>query len=85
MLRPVSRACLIRVRSSRSYDGNGALLAANDNWKTNQRTQIEATNIPPTDDAESAIVLDLSPGLYTAIVAGKGTSGIDSIEVYNLP
>ncbi|MEY2510880.1 MAG: large repetitive protein [Verrucomicrobiota bacterium] len=67
------------------HDGNGALLAANDNWKTDQRTAIEETNIPPTNDAESAIVADLSPGLYTAIVAGKGTSGIGLIEIYNLP
>ena len=66
------------------HDGNGNLIAANDNWKTNQQTQIEATKIPPANDAESAIVADLAPGLYTAIVAGKGTTGIGLIEIYNL-
>jgi hypothetical protein len=50
------------------HDGNGALIAANDNWKSSQQTAIEATKIPPTNDAESAILGDLPPGLYTAIV-----------------
>jgi hypothetical protein len=44
------------------------LIAANDNWKSSQQTAIEATKIPPTNDAESAILGDLPPGLYTAIV-----------------
>lgn len=66
------------------HDGNGGLIATNDNWKTNQKTQIEGTNMSPTNDAESAIVADLPPGLYTAVVAGKGTSGIGLIEIYNL-
>jgi hypothetical protein len=66
------------------HDGNGAMIASNDNWKTNQQTQIEATQIPPANDSESGIVADLSPGLYTAIVAGKAAGGVGLIEVYNL-
>jgi hypothetical protein len=67
------------------HDSNGTLLAANDNWKSDQQTEIEATGIPPTDDAESAIVMPLAPGAYTAIEAGKnGTSGVGLVEVYNL-
>jgi hypothetical protein len=66
------------------HDGNGAMIASNDNWKTNQQTQIEATNIPPTHDSESAIVADLPPGLYTAVVAGNGPGGVGLIEVYSL-
>ena len=66
------------------HDGNGALLMSNDNWKSAQQTEIEATLIQPSQDAESAIVADLPPGLYTAIVAGKGTSGVGLIEIYNL-
>ena len=65
-------------------DGNGVLLRSNDNWKDQQRTDIEATQIPPTMDSESAIIADLPPGLYTAIVAGKGSNGVGLIEVYNL-
>jgi hypothetical protein len=35
-------------------------------------------------DAEAAIVAELPPGAYTAIVAGKDGTGIGLIEVYNL-
>jgi hypothetical protein len=66
-------------------DHNGALLRRNDNWKDEQQTQIEATKIPPSSNQESAIVADLPPGLYTAIVAGNGSSGVGLIEIYNLP
>ena len=67
------------------HDSNGTLLASNDDWKTDQQTEIEATGIPPTDDAESAIVMPLGPGAYTAIESGKNqTTGVGLIEVYNL-
>jgi probable HAF family extracellular repeat protein len=65
-------------------DGNGVLLQSNDNWKDQQRTDIEATKIAPSMDSEAAIIADLPPGLYTAIVAGKGSNGVGLIEVYNL-
>jgi len=68
------------------HDGNGALLASNDNWKDSQRSEIEATTIPPRDDRESAIVSSLFPGAYTAILRGKDkTTGVGLVEVYNLP
>jgi hypothetical protein len=66
-------------------DANGALLIANDNWKEQQQAAIEQTGIPPNDPAEAAIVGDLPPGAYTAVVAGKnGSTGVALIEVYNL-
>jgi hypothetical protein len=66
------------------HDGNGALLASNDDWKTNE-AEIKATTIPPTDDRESALVADLAPGTYTAIVRGKNDStGVGLVEFYNL-
>lgn len=50
-----------------------------------RRTAIEQTGIPPNDSSESAILAELAPGAYTAIVAGKnGASGTALIEVYNL-
>jgi T5SS/PEP-CTERM-associated repeat protein len=73
------------------HDGNGATIRSNDNWKTredgtSQRSDIEATTIPPTNDLESALVQTLSPGNYTAVVRGKdNTTGIAVVEVYNLP
>jgi hypothetical protein len=57
----------------------------NDNWKDSQESEISATGLPPTDDAESAIVATLEPGAYTAIVEGSGhSSGVALIEVYDL-
>ena len=35
-------------------------------------------------DTECAIIADLPPGLYTAIVASKGSTGVGLIEIYNL-
>ena len=67
------------------HDGNGTLIAFNDNWRTNQEKEIIATGVPPADDRESAIVRDLTPGSYTAIVAGKdNTTGVALVEVYAL-
>jgi probable HAF family extracellular repeat protein len=66
-------------------DSNGALFASNDNWREEQEAEIVATMIPPTNDAESAIVETLAPAAYTAIVRGKNeTTGIALIEVYAL-
>lgn len=68
-------------------DGNGGRLAFNDNWKDDaeQSSQITATGIPPQNDLESAIVADLAPGAYTAIVAGTdGATGVALVEFYNL-
>ena len=68
-----------------------ATLATNDNWKINDQTgqsqeaDIRATTIPPTNDLESAILMTLSPGTYTAILAGKnGGTGVGLVEVYDL-
>jgi sugar lactone lactonase YvrE len=67
------------------HDGNGTLLASNDNWKDTQQAQIQATGLAPTNDAESAIVQTLEPGNYTAIVRGKNdTIGVALVEVYGL-
>ena len=66
-------------------DGNGALLRANDNWRSDQEAEIIATGIPPTNDLESAIVATLPPGLYTALLAGLNNgTGIGLVEVYDL-
>ena len=57
----------------------------NDNWRDTQATVIIATGIPPTNDLESAILVTLAPGAYTAIVKGNNdTSGVALVEVYDL-
>jgi hypothetical protein len=67
------------------HDSNGGVLASNNNWRTDQEAEIEATTIPPSNDLESAIVRTLVPGNYTAIVRGvKNTTGVALVEVYAL-
>ena len=67
-------------------NGNGTVLRSNDGWRTEQRAAIEATTIPPTNDAEAGIIETLQPGNYTAIVRGAGNStGVAVVEVYTLP
>jgi sugar lactone lactonase YvrE len=72
-------------------DSNAALIASNDNWKINdqsgqsQEATIRATTISPSNDLESAILVTLPAGNYTAIVSGKnGGTGVGLVEAYNL-
>jgi glucose/arabinose dehydrogenase len=67
------------------HDQNGALLQANDNWKSTQPDEIAATGIAPSDDRESAILASLAPAAYTAIVRGANDStGVALVETYQL-
>lgn len=67
------------------YDGNGLLLAQDDDWRQHQEKQLIESGLPPTNDAESALFLILPPGAYTGIVRGKDNrSGVGLVEVYNL-
>src|SRR5881275_2603745 len=50
------------------FDHTGALIAANDNWKDAQQTQIQATGLAPPNDFEAAILISLPPGAYTAFL-----------------
>ena len=68
-------------------DGNGALVRSNDNWRDDptQEALINATGIPPSDNAESAIVATIAPERHTVIVAGKGSAtGVALVEAYHL-
>lgn len=66
-------------------DSSGGLIRSNDNWRSDQEAEIIATTIPPSNDLESAIVRNLTPGNYTAIVLGAGgTTGVAVVEAYNL-
>ena len=67
------------------FDSNGALLASNDDWRSDQESEIIDTGIPPTNDLESAIVATLPPEAYTAIIRGKNdTIGVGLVEVFQL-
>ena len=76
------------------HNGTGALIGSNDNWQTtilggiitsNQVSDIQNSGHAPTAASESAIIANLQPGNYTAIVTGvNNTAGIALVEVYDL-
>jgi glucose/arabinose dehydrogenase len=67
------------------HRADGSLITSNDNWKDTQQTEIQATQLAPQNDLESAILVTLQPGGYTAIVRGKnGTTGVGLVEAYDL-
>ena len=64
-------------------DGNGNVVASNDNWKNTQQTAIQNSGLAPPNDLESAILATLTNGNYTAVVSGKnGGTGVGLVEVY---
>jgi len=73
---------LLELRGS----GN-SVIARNDNWRDNavSAAQLEAGGLAPQSELESAIVMTLAPGSYTAIMSGKNDSmGMGLVEVYDL-
>ncbi len=84
------------------YDSKNTMIAQNDDWGTplpvsGGATPATATDISaaetatgafalPSGSKDSAIVITLQPGAYTAIVSGAGgTTGTGLVEVYELP
>ena len=68
------------------YDAHG-LLASNDNWRSDQESDIIDSTIPPTNDNESAIIATLPANNsgYTTILRGaNNTTGVGLVEVYDL-
>ncbi|MEO5720888.1 MAG: plastocyanin/azurin family copper-binding protein [Chthoniobacterales bacterium] len=66
-------------------DSQGTLVRNNDDWRSDQQAEIQATLIPPTNDLESALIATLTPGAYTAVMAGKnGGTGVGLVEIYQL-
>ena len=76
------------------HDGTGALIASNDNWQQRSSAGLSPATRSWTYEAaatlrgparESAIIADLPPGNYTAIVRGvNNTTGVALVEVYYL-
>jgi len=61
-------------------------LAFNDNWQDAPNSaQVLASGFAPSDAAESAILITLGPGAYTAIVSGAGGgTGVGIVEIFEV-
>jgi streptogramin lyase len=67
------------------YDRNGNVIASNNDWRIGQPTLLQVSGLAPPNDKESAVVLFLAPGSYSAILTGNGGgTGIGLIEVYKV-
>ena len=76
------------------HNSAGTLIGSNDDWQhsliggvitRNQVTDIQNSGHAPTNPFESAIIADLPPGNYTAIVSGvNNMTGVGLVEVYDL-
>jgi hypothetical protein len=68
------------------HDSNGALLIANNDWHDDpvQAAELMAAGLAPTNNLEPGIATMLSPGLYTALLAGLNNgTGVGVVEVYD--
>jgi uncharacterized delta-60 repeat protein/uncharacterized repeat protein (TIGR01451 family) len=76
------------------HDASNATVATNDDWQTtqvgglitgDQSAEISASQLAPSNDLESAIIANLAPGSYTAVVRGLGnTVGTGVVDAYDL-
>ena len=62
------------------------VIATNDDWgQATNAAAIQSSGFAPTNAQESAVLVTLAPGAYTAIVAGAGgTSGVGIVEVFEV-
>lgn len=68
------------------FDGNGTSLQFNNDWKDTQQAALDDTGIAPSNEKESAMIVSVGAGNYTAIVRGKDdTTGVGLVEIYKLP
>jgi len=67
------------------HNASGAEIATNDDWKDNPNAQSIPSVLRPSNDLESAIVANLDPGAYTAVLRGYNNStGLALVEVYDV-
>jgi hypothetical protein len=67
-------------------DQNGVVVRENDDWMSDQKTELESLGLQPSNNLEAALVETIPPGQYTAQVRGKPeTTGTGVVEVYFLP
>ncbi len=68
------------------YDSHGVAIASNDNWQDDSNSvYIQRNGLAPPNSLESAVVLRLPAGEYTAVVSGaNGGTGNALLEVYHI-
>jgi hypothetical protein len=76
------------------HDSSGATVATNNDWKNTQQgglitgdqsAEISSSGLAPNNDLESAIIANLIPGSYTAVVRGVGNStGTGIVDAYDI-
>jgi hypothetical protein len=78
---PLPNPTLTLVRSS-----DNTVIAANDNWQSAPNAaQIQAAGFAPSNPYESAIMVTLAPGGYTAILSGVSNStGVGLVAMYEV-
>lgn len=69
------------------FDGAGTMLATNNDWTAAANAgAIQTSGFAPGSPNEAALLLELPPANYTAILSGvAGGSGIGSVEIYEVP
>lgn len=68
------------------HDGNGALIQTNNDWRQGQADLLQRIGLAPTNDLESAMLISVLPGNYTAVLRGAdGGTGNGLVEAYNIP
>ena len=67
-------------------NAEGAKIGENDDWRDARNPgEVEGTGAAPTHEKESAVVLTLGAGAYTATVRGKNNgTGTGVVEIYRL-
>jgi uncharacterized delta-60 repeat protein len=75
-------------------NSNNAIVATNNDWKTtqvgglitgDQFAELTASQLAPSHDLESAMIANLAPGSYTAVVRGAGnTAGTGLVDAFDL-
>jgi hypothetical protein len=67
------------------HSSNGDIIFTNDNWQESQGPALQATGLAPSHEKESAMLVSLPPGSYTAVVRGAdGSTGNGLVEFYKL-
>src|SRR5688572_17998901 len=75
-------------------DGANAVIASNNDWRntqvagiitSDQAVEIQGSGLAPGNDLESAIIADLAPGSYTAVVRGVNNAvGTGIVDAYDM-